>query len=172
MLVRRLPITKSTEILNMNENIASALRVQQKIAGGLVIVQPITKDEQRTNDEFTSVRPYCVNAFVNCSRSLQALKFKNMKKVSTENRKILPTNGIAVVFALVGQPGKQSKNSERLKQNTLEEMFYVLCQCLKMVKEANETISRSSAAVSAKHNLRKHQSHLLIRFVNVRFAQQ
>jgi len=43
--------------------------------------------------------------------------FKKPNDLSNENRKILPTNGIAVVFALVGQPGKQSKNSERLKQN-------------------------------------------------------
>ena len=98
--------------------------------------------------------------------------FKKPNDLSNENRKILPTNGIAVVFALVGQPGKQSKNSERLKQNTLEEMFYVLCQCLKMVKEANEPISRSSAAVSAKHNLRKNHSQLYIRFDNVRTDQQ
>ena len=61
--------------------------------------------------------------------------FKKPNDLSNENRKILPTNGIAVVFALVGQPGKQSKNSGRLKQNTLEEMFYFLCQSLKRVKK-------------------------------------
>ena len=98
--------------------------------------------------------------------------FKKPNDLSNENRKILPTNGIAVVFALVGQPGKQSKNSGRLKQNTLEEMLYVLCQCLKMVKEANKPISRSSAAVSAKHSLRKNHSQLFIGFVNGRTNQQ
>ena len=51
-------------------------------------------------------------------------------------------------------------------------MFYVLCQCLKMVKEANELISRSSAAVSAKHSLRKYHSQLFIRIVNGRTDQQ
>ncbi len=41
-----------------------------------------------------------------------------------------------------------------------------------MVKEANEPISRSSAAVSAKHSLRKNHSQLFIRFVNGRTDQQ
>ena len=41
-----------------------------------------------------------------------------------------------------------------------------------MVKEANEPISRSAAAVSAKHNLRKNHSQLFIRFVNGRNDQQ
>ena len=50
-------------------------------------------------------------------------------------------------------------------------MFYVLCQSLKMVKEANEQISRSSAAVSAKDSLRKNHSQLFIRFVNSRTDQ-
>ena len=41
-----------------------------------------------------------------------------------------------------------------------------------MVKEANEPITRSSAAVSAKHSRRKNHSQLFIRLSNVRTDQQ
>ena len=41
-----------------------------------------------------------------------------------------------------------------------------------MVKEANEPIMRSSAAVSAKHSLRKNHSQLFIRLSNGRTDQQ
>ena len=51
-------------------------------------------------------------------------------------------------------------------------MLYVLCQSLQMVKETIESISHSSAAVSAKHSLRKKQSQLFSRSVNGRTNQQ
>ena len=54
----------------------------------------------------------------------------------------------------------------------LEKLFYVLCQSLKMVKEANEPISHSAAAISAKHILRKKQSQIFGRSVNGRTDQQ
>ena len=53
-----------------------------------------------------------------------------------------------------------------------DEMSYVLCQSIKMVKEANKPITRSSAAVSAKHSLRKNHSQLFIRLFNGRTDQQ
>ena len=63
-----------------------------------------------------------------------------MNELSNENRKILPTNGIAVVFAHFCQPKIEPRNSERLKQNTLEEMIYVLCQNLgKAMKLMNKS---------------------------------
>jgi len=63
-----------------------------------------------------------------------------MNELSNENRKILPTNGINVVFAHFCQPKTELKNSERLKQNTLEEILSVLCQNLgKAMKQMNKS---------------------------------
>ena len=91
--------------------------------------------------------------------------------MSNESRKILPTNGIAVVFALVGQPGKQSENCEELKLNHFRKNALCFVSKLKKVKEANKPISRSSTANCAKHILRKKQSQLFIRCVNGRTDQ-
>ena len=45
MLVRRLPITKSTEIFEYEREHSQRTKSVAKIAGGLALVQPVTKHE-------------------------------------------------------------------------------------------------------------------------------
>ena len=85
MLVRPALMLKSTEIFEYERKHSQRTGSVAKIAGGLEKVQPITKHEQRTNDEFTSVRPYCVNAFVSrCVSYRQADKNYKLLNYSSD----------------------------------------------------------------------------------------
>ena len=52
-----------------------------------------------------------------------SITFQESEWLVQRKPKILPTNGITVVFAHFCQPNYESKNSERQKPNTLEEMI-------------------------------------------------
>ncbi len=82
-----------------------------------------------------------------------------------------PTESLLFLRLSVNLVNSQ-KTVKAWNRNILDEKYYVLCQSLKMVKEANKPISRSLAAVSAKHSLRKNHSQLFIGFVKGRTDQQ